>query len=181
MRACEAPADCVAEGADVTHDEDNYSCEVDHCVLLGCLSKTECETLHPDMPNIECNTDADPPECTLPCGTAADCAITSTILYSEDNWACENELCVYAGCTSDDECQEAYPATEFVCAQYADPPVCFASCEAPVDCTDEAVPANLFNEAHWLCTDGACQHKGCTSTQECVDSDVYGAEFICVF
>jgi len=62
-----------------------------------------------------------------------------------------------------------------------DPPVCFPSCAEPVDCTDDAVPADLFNEEHWLCTDGACEHRGCLSTAECQESDVYGAEFICVF
>jgi hypothetical protein len=180
-KACSEPADCVPDGADVTKDENNWACDVDHCRLLGCQNDEECQDLFPEMENITCNTNVTPQECTLPCGSPSECAIPDTVLYGEDNWSCESDLCVYQGCVSADECQEAYPETDLACADYFSPAVCFPSCSEPVDCTDPGVPAALFDEAHWLCTGGVCQHQGCASTEECEGSDVYGAGFICVF
>jgi hypothetical protein len=181
MRSCSGPADCVPTDADETKDEDNWSCETDHCVYLGCQDTAECQAIFPSMANIACNTAVEPHNCTLPCDAAADCEVPDSVLYGADNWSCESQLCVYSGCNSDEECAEAYPEEDVGCAQYADPSVCFPSCEAPVDCTDAAVTAVLFDEEHWLCTDGVCEHHGCKSTQECEDSAVYGAGFICVF
>ena len=37
---------------------------------------------------------------------------------------------------------------------------------------------DLFNEDHWLCTDGACEHTGCASTAECIA--FYTADHVCV-
>ena len=183
-KACDTAANCVPADADVTKDENNWECVADgYCNLLGCQDATECETLFPEMDNITCNTNVTPQECTLPCtdtGTPADCAVPESPLYGEDNFTCESSLCVHQGCNNDEECQEAFPETDLVCAQYTDPPVCFPSCAEPIDCTDAAVTADLFNEAHWLCTDGACEHRGCQSTQECTDSAL-GAGYICVF
>lgn len=181
-KACDTAANCVPADADVTKDENNWECVADgYCKLLGCQNAGECQTLFPAMTNITCNTNVTPQECTIPCTAPANCADATKPLFDENNWACESDLCVHQGCTSDTECQDAYPALDLVCAQYVDPPVCFASCVEPVDCTDASVPADLFNEAHWLCTDGACEHKGCQSTPECVDSEIYGANYICVF
>jgi hypothetical protein len=101
-------------------------------------------------------------------------------LFDENNWTCESDLCVYQGCTSTSECEEAQPDAGLACAEYMDTPICFTGCAEPIDCTDVSVPADLFNEAHWLCTNGACEHKGCQSTTECTDSAL-GADYICVF
>lgn len=181
MQSCTGPADCVPADADETKDENNWACETDHCVFLGCQETAECQAIFPEMENIACDTNVEPHGCTLPCTTAADCDVPESVLYGEDNWSCASQLCVYSGCNTDEECAEAYPEADLGCAQYMDPSICFLSCAAPVDCTDEAVTAALFDEEHWLCTDGVCEHHGCQSTQECEDSSVYGSGFICVF
>jgi hypothetical protein len=42
-----------------------------------------------------------------------------------------------------------------------------------------ADPADLFDAENWACTDGACEHRGCLSTEECAGSYL-GPDFICV-
>ena len=180
-KSCIGPADCVPADADATKDENNWSCEASHCEFLGCQGTGECQELFPGMPSIACDTGVEPHRCTLPCGTPADCEVAGSPLYGADNWSCDASLCVYEGCNANEECGEAHPDAETGCALYMEIPVCMPSCAAPIDCTNEAVTAALFDEAHWLCTGGVCEHKGCASDQECQDSAVYGPQFTCVF
>ncbi|HUT77035.1 MAG TPA: hypothetical protein VM285_05075, partial [Polyangia bacterium] len=71
MQSCTGPADCVPADADETKDENNWSCETDHCVFLGCQETAECQAIVPEMENIACDTNVEPHGCTLPCTTAA--------------------------------------------------------------------------------------------------------------
>jgi hypothetical protein len=181
MRSCDDPDDCVPADADQTKDGNNWACEDDHCVFLGCQDAAECLSIFPEMENIACNTNVEPHGCTLPCDSVTQCASPGSILYDEDNWVCQNDLCVFTGCNNNLECEDAYPDDDVACALYMEPAVCFMSCAVPVDCVEEDIPADLFDDAHWSCTNDACEHKGCADTQECQDADVYGADFVCVF
>jgi len=180
-KSCNGPSDCVPPDPNQTQTENNWSCVSGHCEFLGCQNTSECQAVFPGMQNITCNANVQPHQCTIPCTGPGDCAIPDSSLYGADNWSCTNQLCVYAGCNNDQECAAAYPNVDLGCAQYMDVPACLPTCGVPADCTDESIPAALFDEDHWLCTGGVCEHKGCATTQECQDSALFGPNFICVF
>ncbi len=177
--SCTAPADCVPDTPNETHDADNFDCTNDVCVWKGCLNTAECVAVFPAITGIECDTNVDPPACHAPCSAPADCAYDSAAplfpIYGPDNSSCDNSLCVWTGCNNDQECVDAYPLKTWVCHEYLNTPVCGVGCTTPADC---ALTDDLFLEDHWLCTDGACQHLGCASTAEC--TDYYTADHVCV-
>ncbi len=177
--SCTSPADCVPDDPNDTHDANNFDCTDDVCVWKGCLNTAECVAVFPSTTGIECDTNVDPPACHAPCSTSDDCAYESTAqlypIYGPDNSTCDNSLCVWGGCNDNAECTDAYPSQTWVCHEYMDIPICTIGCTVPGDC---AGTKDLFLEDHWLCTDGACQHKGCTSTAECTDA--YTADHVCV-
>ena len=177
--SCSAAAECVPEGADATHDADNWSCGEGYCVHEGCLGDGECQEVYPDAPGIGCNGAGAPPYCAASCETAADCATEDSILFGEDNFACDDGLCTWLGCNSDTECADASAEGEMVCALYMAVPVCTTPCTAPADCVDPALSADLFGADHFACEDGACRHLGCLSDAECEES-FHGAGSICV-
>ena len=176
--SCTAPADCVPDTPNATHDADNFDCTDDVCTWKGCLNTTECEVVFPGITGIACDTNVDPPKCHAPCSAPADCALdSSAVLYpifGSDNSTCDNSLCVWTGCNDNAECTDAYPSQTWVCHEYMDTPVCSIGCTTPADC---AGVKDLFIEDHWLCTDGACEHKGCITTAECTDA--YTADHVC--
>jgi len=176
---CSGAGACVPADAIATQTEDNWSCASGYCEWLGCLSTAECQEAYPLVANAVCNTAAATPTCTLSCGDASDCAQAGKPLFDDNNWTCETNFCVWTGCSSTGECQEAFPSTALVCAQYADPPICAPPCSVPADCVP-ADAVDLFDEENWVCTDGACEHLGCLSTEECTGS-VHGPASICVF
>jgi hypothetical protein len=176
---CSDAGECVPADALATQDEENWSCAAGTCEWLGCLSTAECQEAYPLIANVACNTAAAIPTCTLSCDVLSDCAQAGKPLFDNDNWSCESSFCVWTGCVSNAECQEAFPETELVCAEYLDTPMCAPPCADPSECVP-ADAVDLFNEENWACTDGACEHLGCLSTEECTGS-VHGPASICVF
>ena len=175
---CSDPGTCVPADPLPTQDEDNWSCESGWCEWRGCLSTSECQEAYPLVDNAVCNSDATTPTCTLSCSDVAGCAQPEKPLLDSNNWACESNYCVWTGCSSTAECQEAFPETVSVCAAYSDPPICAPPCSAPADCVPDAA-VDLFDEENWACTGGACEHLGCLSTAECTGS-AHGPDSICV-
>lgn len=177
--SCSAPSTCIPTDPLATQNEDNWSCAPSYCEWLGCLSTAECQEAYPAVTNVVCNTGAAKPTCTLPCDDASDCVQPDKPLFNADNWACEANFCVWTGCASTEECQEAFPSTELVCATYSDPPICAPHCAVPADCVP-ADAVDLYDEENWACTGGACEHLGCLSTEECTGS-AHGPGSICIF
>jgi len=178
-QSCSQAESCIPDTPRATQDADNWSCGAGFCEWLGCLSTAECQEAYPAVEGIVCNDTKAPPSCVPSCAAAADCALEDRPLYDDDNWTCESNFCVFTGCSSDAECQEAYPGTAAVCAEYAETPFCVPSCTVAADCQPED-PVELNDVENWTCTDGACEHRGCLSTEECTGSS-HGPDSICVF
>lgn len=131
-KKCNVPNDCATPG-DPLKDEDNWACEGNLCQWKGCLSDEECEAR---AAGYVCTK----PEgigvsgenglvvfplplagsgCEKKCTTPQDCDPGGAPLYEPDNFACEEGLCRYVGCKSNDECvtfyEEFFGETDFVC------------------------------------------------------------------
>jgi hypothetical protein len=176
---CSAPSACVPTDPLATQTEENWSCAAGYCEWLGCLGTAECQEAYPLVTNVVCNSTAATPTCTLSCLDASDCAQADKPLFDANNWACVGNFCVWTGCSSTAECQEAFPETALVCGTYADTPVCVPPCSTPSNCVPDGA-VDLFDAENWACTGGACEHLGCLSTEECTGS-AHGPDSICVF
>jgi hypothetical protein len=103
-RTCGAIGDCdLGVGM---YDEDNYDCAGGYCDYTGCTGDTECQD---GMMNDD-YVCADPwgfgfDNCVMGCGAPADCATGGGAAYDADNYACEGDVCVYAGCNDTAECE----------------------------------------------------------------------------
>jgi hypothetical protein len=110
---CQDVSECAEMLASV--DADNWSCTDGGCKYEGCLSNAECVTDFGD--GAQCiDRGMGYPTCAQPCSRSADCvSMGATPVQDADNWLCNDGLCVYGGCVSDDECTmaEGVPA---VCA-----------------------------------------------------------------
>lgn len=157
--SCSAAADCAT--ASPLTDADNWTCSEERCVYLGCLSSAECQSAYAN-PAYVCDEGAFIPTCALSCNTPADCA-TGTPLTDADNWSCDVNLCVYLGCNSDGECQEAYANPAYTCDASLAIPGCFLDCASSADC---ATAGALTDADNWACNDH-CEYLGCQSTTEC--------------
>jgi hypothetical protein len=160
---CAVPGDC-ATGSLLT-DADNWTCEEARCKYLGCVSDAECQETF-GSPDFVCSQAGALPTCQSTCSAAIDCA-TATPLTDEDNWACERDACVYLGCVSDLECQEALQAVNYVCADLGGASTCVQTCSAPFDCL---TPTPLYDLDNWTCEDDRCVWIGCLSDLECQES-----------
>jgi hypothetical protein len=104
--SCTTVADCDLD-IGTAYDADNYTCEAQVCRWQGCNSTAECvETLGSDY---VCAATGGLDTCLLACSTPADCAQGSAATDA-DNYACEDGACVYTGCNSDTECEDAFGA-----------------------------------------------------------------------
>ena len=102
-KSCSSVSDCVM--ASGPWDEDNYRCEAGACQYTGCNSDQECESVqgmesYVCAPQFQGGVDL----CQPGCSTVEDCDLGSQA-YDQDNYTCDNGLCVYTGCNSDAECQ----------------------------------------------------------------------------
>lgn len=160
---CEVPDDCTT-GSLLT-DADNWSCEEARCRYLGCVSDSECQDTFGN-PDFVCSQAGALPTCQSTCSAPVDCA-TATPLTDEDNWDCRNSACVYLGCASDLECQDALQAVNYVCADLGGTSTCVQTCSAPFDCL---TPTPLYDIDNWTCQDDRCVWVGCLSDLECQQS-----------
>ena len=103
--SCVTAADCAVPGAGSLFDENHYTCESQLCRWQGCTTDTECsEALFGDY---VCYTDPafGVPTCLPACSTAADCS-QDLLAYDADNYTCEEGVCLYAGCNTNEECAD---------------------------------------------------------------------------
>ena len=90
----------------VSVDLDNWSCADGGCKYTGCKSDAECAADH--GAGAKCLPGDPYPSCRRPCTQPADCVTMGALPHQDaDNWVCRDNICVYAGCTSDQECTEA--------------------------------------------------------------------------
>lgn len=183
--ACTTASDCIQAGANAITDEDNYKCEDRKCVYLGCLSDAECDEIYSAVTAAtgkvyRCNENGayGYPECTPECTTASECAAGETTdnAFDLDNYKCENNRCVYAGCNSDAECQ--YGGLDYmrcVPEQYGGKTlkICAQGCNTPADCANAVYPEELY-----LCEEGLCKMKSCESNEWC--SENINPKFSCL-
>ncbi|NUN15439.1 MAG: hypothetical protein HUU55_17585 [Myxococcales bacterium] len=116
--ACTTPADCVFAGDGGAYDVDNYSCDAGICRYVGCHTDKECLSSLPDT-EAGCDLSLQIPLCKSECQTNKDCAQTHSA-YDADNYVCENGLCTYIGCHTDDEC-DGLGAGPWVCRKWKVP------------------------------------------------------------
>lgn len=106
---CMTAVDCDMGSA--PYDADNYACEDGACVYTGCTSTDECTSVFGG--NYVCADIEDGMRtCTLTCTVVSDCSQGMETLDA-DNYECSEGLCVYQGCTSDQECASDYPG--YIC------------------------------------------------------------------
>jgi hypothetical protein len=169
-KTCNTPADCVQGTA--TFDEDNYSCEGNHCVYLGCNDDAECQATG----NLVCREAYDPlmlggtKTCVYACVTPADCDLGAGPAFDADNYTCENGGCIYTGCNSEAECQ-GQPGNLTCRDTGAGVAYCQTACNVPADCSIGGGPA--YDEDNYTCDGGVCVYQGCNDDTECMSLGSY--------
>ena len=113
-RGCATPSDCTDSRAQLL-DASHFTCTDGLCAHLGCQSDEDCT----ESSNLLTICDPTVPGgllgCVAACATAADCSFVDFPLTGPDNFACENQRCVYLGCMSDIECVEVYKKPGMTC------------------------------------------------------------------
>ena len=113
----------------------------------------------------------DIPVCVQSCSDVSDCVpVGADAIHDADNYQCTSGNCVYTGCNSEAECDEAYPALSYVCHATG----CLPACSTAADCAFDSPDAD---EDNYTCDNGACVYLGCLSDAEC--SSTYGAAYSC--
>ena len=79
-----------------------------------------------------------------------------------DNYACDQGICKYTGCTSTAECQTTFGTTRpYVCANGT----CQLRCNSSADC---ALPSGgAYAADRYQCTNNVCVWLGCNSDASC--------------
>ncbi|MFO7734893.1 MAG: hypothetical protein R6W70_01620 [bacterium] len=124
VQRCETPDDCFSSAAEVpAYDADNYSCVSGKCIYTGCNSDEECRKTY-EATEIEYVCDeiegAGVPHCVIFCEAVSQCTQHSSEngAYSEDNYLCEENRCVYKGCNSHKECVNTFEGDErYICVE----------------------------------------------------------------
>lgn len=113
VKSCSQAVDCSQGMA--PWDEDNYACTDGACRYTGCNSDEECQAV-PNMESYTCRLvpPVEVAQCMPGCASVADCDLGSAA-YDQDNYDCEDGLCVYTGCNSDQECSDSIPTYETTC------------------------------------------------------------------
>ena len=113
----------------------------------------------------------DIPVCVKSCSDVSDCVpVGADAIHDADNYRCSDGSCVYSGCNSDTECNEAYPAMSYVCHSTG----CLPACETAADCAFDSPDAD---EDNYTCDNGACVYLGCLADDEC--SSAHGTTYSC--
>lgn len=107
-----------------------------------------------------------PDHCGAECLSDYDCTTTpDDPLYGVGNYRCWQGACLYTGCTSNQDCIDAYGEWWPQCDLNAWPwAQCQFRCNDASDCGWGDV---LFDDDNWACTSGVCQYQGCGSDLEC--------------
>ncbi len=179
---CDSPADCedrALEGP--AYDSDNYICD-GHCHYTGCNSDQECiDTMDSTVASIldikwGCDTSLPIPACQIVCETVKDCDLDTPNDYAYDDYECIDGYCRILGCSSDEECEDAFADLDMGCHKIYLVPMCTQRCTVPADCAGSGMP--YFDEDNYDCVDGFCLHTGCNYTGECANT--FGDDWECV-
>lgn len=100
LRSCTTAAQCSlnTEG----FDEDNFECREGGCVYTGCASDADCAALGSDATCVQV-AGAPFAGCLETCAEAADCD-QGTAAFDDDNYTCDDGVCMFTGCNDDQEC-----------------------------------------------------------------------------
>ena len=171
LTQCEVAADCdLYNGQYTVYDANHYSCTGGGCVWLGCNSDAECAQL---QAGYKCHPQpfTDFKSCVPSCSSNLDCSLVAAgTLYDTDNYECAEGACVFTGCNTDSECQEAQ-GQSFLCV---DPfnigqKSCYQSCASSNACGNpDAGPA--YDANNYQCNNGLCIYSGCISDDECAET-----------
>lgn len=179
-RTCRTAAECAYPGMVPTHDADNWACTNWLCEYLGCNSDAECISA---LIGGACRRSpgAERPSCQATCTSAAGC-VRDDGAYAARNFGCEDGVCRWHGCQSDDECQrslggEADPH-RFACRALGSDGfrTCEMTCQGPADCSTGAATTDTDN---YVCEAGLCRYLGCLTDDECRATVVGRGEQVC--
>lgn len=140
-----------------------HTCNNGECVDEGCASDRECVAL---LENVEaiCNEG----QCLAPCQSDSDC--DSPTNY--DFWSCQDSVCQYMGCATDDECRAAIFGNNSVPDGIIDV-VCREGADANVTIpTIPNGPPGVCSSDEYKCGSGECISNGwvCDGVTDCADS-----------
>ena len=145
----------------------NYSCD-GVCRYLGCNNDQECQiSFQQTGRTYRCVTQmcSTIRFCQQACNQAADCASETTAggAFGADNYACDQGICKYTGCTSTTECQNSFGATgkPYVCPDG----YCQQACNQPADCALST--GGAYGADRYQCTSNHCVWLGCNSDASC--------------
>lgn len=171
--ACDTVADCVQPSP--AYDEDNYRCTDALCEYTGCTDDAECQSAFMSSVWV-CRNLGSLRTCRQSCSTASDCG-QGTAAFDGDNYTCDDGVCSYVGCNTDDECASTFFDDRYVCREVAPAdtglpiPVartnCVPGCSTSADCGS---PSAAFDADNYACDDGACRYLGCRDDAECRSS-----------
>lgn len=107
------------------------------------------------------------PSCYRGCATATDCD-QGTPLASADNFSCDDGVCAFLGCTSTQECVDAFQSSSYGCGTIPGFPFpsCFELCTTAADCGLVAEPS-AWGADNFTCAGGLCAYAGCHDDAEC--------------
>lgn len=114
QKKCSVAMDCAMDTG--AWSAENWKCQGDYCVYLGCTSDLECKTSMAgldfrcrDMPALGYKS------CVKGCNAAADCAVPNSPAYAASTYECTQGVCEYLGCPSDAACQQSLNSQKYVC------------------------------------------------------------------
>jgi hypothetical protein len=174
---CTTPADCsrTTSGA---FTASHFLCD-GVCRYQGCNTDQECQDSFASTGHTyrcvlaACATVR---FCQQACASAGECAAETIAggAYGADNYACDDGLCRYTGCTSASECQTSLGASghTYVCHNGA----CQQSCSSPADCALSS--GGAYAADRYACDQGACRWLGCNSDLSCQQTFM-SAAFAC--
>ncbi len=168
-KRCATDADCAGSAGD---DTGNYACESGLCKPLGCKTDQDCESTFGPGHACRKSPNSALPGCPRTCVSASDCAV-GVAWADSDNYVCDDGVCSWTGCRSDDECG---PGSGCVLLDGHVLPVCETRCSTASDCVPG--PGPLVGADNHVCDgNGYCRWLGCNTHAEC--EAALSAEYAC--
>jgi hypothetical protein len=109
--------------------------------------------------------------CVPGCSVGTDCGIAGGgSLYDHDNYQCNDGACIFSGCNTDTECQEALSEASVCLDPFSiGQNNCYTSCNTREDCELSGATA-AYDADNFNCEDGLCLYAGCRNDEECADT-----------
>lgn len=106
---CTSNSDCSLAAAGTLYDADNYQCTEGACVFTGCNTDSECQEAQGNSFVCVDPFDVGQKSCYQSCSSSDNCGNSDAgPAYDANNYECNNDLCIYTGCVSDDECSQTF-------------------------------------------------------------------------